>query len=202
MLENLEDPDAPDAPVIAELTTLLGSEPILCGARLGVPHAHCDMYLTAIGDRHVLLGDPRLGAALLERLRGEDLTASVLPPGDQFSIASQLDLAARYDAIRDELEQAGLLVDRLPIVHGDQGLLLTWNNALIDAREDGVRAYVPSYGIPALDRAAHDVFRGLGMRCFPIDVARLLPHGGAVRCMTNVIRWRAPLPLPATPRPR
>src|SRR5690606_37790850 len=117
---------------------------------------------------------------------------TVLPPFDTWPHGMQKEMAPLYDAIRDELEAAGLQVERLPILHGEGGRLLSWNTARGDTREAGTRAYVPAFGIPLLDHVALDAYRRLGIEAVPIDVARLAPYGGTVRCVTNVLAWREP----------
>ena len=72
--------------------------------------------------------------------------------------------------------------------------MLTWNNALVERRHDGARAYVPTYGLPLLDDAAVRAYRQAGFRVFPIDVAAIAENGGTVRCLTNVVEWRVERP--------
>lgn len=196
---NLEHPDGDPTPVLEELAEAFGAAPLVVGRELGTPHEHCDMFLTVVGRRHVLLGDPGAGAALLEELLENDLPPSVLPAHDAWSPEVVRAETAIYEAMREELVAAGFRVGRVPILVGHDGGFLTWNNALVERRDGGVVAYVPVYGVPALDRAALDAYARAGVRTFPIDVSRLAPHGGTVRCVTNVLEWR-PAVEPARPR--
>jgi hypothetical protein len=200
LFANLEHPDQDPGPLLADLHAVFGTDPLLIGRALGAPHPHCDMYLTVAGPRTVLLGDPRLGADLLDELQAGGLPASVMPLHDEWLAGTARAEAPRYDSIRDELRADGFEVLRLPILVGQQGSFLTWNNALVERREDGRRAYVPVYGLPALDERALAVYAAAGLHPRPIDVARLAPHGGTVRCVTNVLEWRAVAATESLPR--
>jgi hypothetical protein len=47
--------------------------------------------------------------------------------------------------------------------------------------------YVPDYGVPYLDRLARKVWAEIGYEAFPVPSAGIIRHGGAVRCVTNVL---------------
>jgi len=177
--------------VRSALRDLLDKEPLILGDRnLPLPHDHIDMYLTVVGPGSVLLGDPAAGAEALQRFAAAGLGDVVAPSYGELSTQQQLDMVPSYEAIRVQLLRAHLKVHRIPIVHTATGLLLTWNNALVERRGDGLRAYVPVYGIPLLDDAARDSYKRLGFRTFPVNVARIAQRGGTVRCVTNVLEWR------------
>jgi hypothetical protein len=151
------------------------------------------MFLTVIGPRRVLLGDPRAGADFVREVMHHGIDASIVSPEGGLSVEHQLLRVPAYERIRVQLLSAGLEVERIPIVHCESNhSVLTWNNALLERRADGRRAYVPTYGLLALDEVALATYRRLGFQTFPIDVARLAPMGGTVRCVTNVLSWHRP----------
>ncbi|MEY2980630.1 MAG: Porphyromonas-type peptidyl-arginine deiminase [Planctomycetota bacterium] len=192
LLANLDRVFRSEADAFEELARLLGAEPLIIGRKAGVPHEHCDMFLTVLGPDSVLLGNPISGAAWLEDLLDAGLPSAVMPLHDQWEPETTRREAPVYKAIREELVAAGIEVRSIPILVGQQGSFLTWNNAVLERRPDGVHAYVPRYGIAALDEAAFGVYAEAGIVPHPIDVARLAQHGGTVRCITNVLEWQGP----------
>jgi hypothetical protein len=100
-----------------------------------------------------------------------------------------------YERIARQLRDAGYAVERLPILHGQDGRVVTWNNALVERRDGEVRALVPVYGIPLFDERAHAAYQRLGCRVLPVEVAEVAALGGAVRCLTNVLEWDEPAPV-------
>ncbi|MCA8951513.1 MAG: hypothetical protein KDE27_18545 [Planctomycetes bacterium] len=177
---------------------LLRTDVVVVG-RPAPPHDHLDMYLTVLDEHTVALGDPLAGAALLAEVEAEAAGTGVELPGfDAWTEAAQRSMASCYDDVLRDLLLHGLTVLRVPILHGEEGGVLTWNNALVERRGDEHRIYLPVYGVPTLDDAASRVYRGAGFRVFPIDVARIAASGGTVRCITNVIGWSAAVrPAPA-----
>jgi len=89
----------------------------------------------------------------------------------------QVDWAREHDVIAEDLAALGPRVTRLPVLHSEEGDLLTWSNAVLDRRGDEAAAYVPSYGVPLLDRRAHDVWRRPGFRVVAIDIEEPRPLG-------------------------
>ncbi|MDA0372213.1 MAG: hypothetical protein O2865_00365 [Planctomycetota bacterium] len=192
LLANLDRLYRGEADAFAGLAHTFGAEPLIIGRRAGVPHEHCDMFLTVLGPDTVVLGNPISGAAWLDDLLDAGLPSSVMPLHDQWNAETTRREAPVYKAIREELVAAGLRVLSIPILVGQQGSFLTWNNAVVERRADGLHAYVPRYGIAALDEAAFAVYADAGVEPHPIDVARLAQHGGTVRCVTNVLEWQEP----------
>lgn len=190
VLANVDDDESVDVG-IAAFERLTGTPTVVVG-RPVAPHRHLDMYLTVLDERTVLLGDPVVGRELLAGLDREPGVAGALPEHDAWTDECQLAFVSQYTVLARQLRQHGLRVLRVPIVHGERGSVLTWNNALVECRDEGRRAYVPVYGVPALDEMALQVYRDAGIAVFPIDVAELAPLGGTVRCVTNVVAWRTP----------
>ncbi len=155
--------------------------------RAGAPHEHLDMFLTPLGPKLVALGCPELGAALLREGYG------ALPAFDDWTEEAQRAVLPRYASVLRELEALGLEVVRVPILHGVEDAVLTWNNCLVERREGVVHVYMPTYRAPGFDEAAGRVFAGAGCRVHPIDASAIVGDGGAVRCLTNVVQWRPDL---------
>lgn len=155
--------------------------------RAGAPHEHIDMFLTPLGPKLVALGCPELGAALLRE------GYATLPTFDEWTEEAQRSAQPRYAGILRELEALGLEVVRVPILHGAEDSVLTWNNCLVERRDGVVHVYMPTYRAPGFDEAAGRVFEGAGCRVHPIDASAIVGDGGAVRCLTNVVQWRPDL---------
>lgn len=173
------------------LRTVFGRTPLVVGTgRTPLPYDHIDMFLSAVDDRTLLLGDPRLA---VRTLAGDGLPPAVLLDGafGRFLTATQEAMQDRYDAVLGQLRSWGFRVVRVPILHGEplpdgrRGTILTWNNALVDRALR--RVFVPHYGLPRLDALATETWRDLGYDVRPIDSRGAIVRGGAVRCLTTVL---------------
>jgi hypothetical protein len=142
---------------------------------------HVDMYLAVGGSKLLLLGDPRAALAALDE--GDDVRDF-----GRFPRARQLALAEAYDAIAKRLADEGFEVRRLPILHADDGVILTWTNAVVETRGKERRVYLPCYGLDRLDAIAQETWRTLGWEPVPITADALIALGGGVRCVTNTRR--------------
>jgi hypothetical protein len=141
---------------------------------------HVDMYLSVVGDRRLLLGDPRLALAC-------DSLDGPLQELGTFDPRTQVELAAEYDRIAARLRSEGFSVARVPILHATDGIVVTWNNAVVEERDGRRVAYVPRYGLPDLDAAAHACWRREGFEVRPVSAERVVVLGGSVRCVTNTL---------------
>jgi hypothetical protein len=192
ILANSADVEGGADDVKARLERLLDREVVVVGDPEGsVPHEHLDMYLSSVGGRRVLLGDPRLTRGFF--LKRDD-PASASPEARSigvFSWETQLRTAPLYDALARGLEEAGFSVRRVPILHTDDGELVTWNNAVTDRCGTRRVAYVPVYGIPILDDMARRIWTKAGYAVKPIRCVQVIREGGAVRCLTNALRAHA-----------
>ncbi|MCB9881885.1 MAG: hypothetical protein H6834_08855 [Planctomycetes bacterium] len=182
--------DYTDQQLDEALHAFFGCSPVLIGSEAGLPHEHLDMYLTVIGERDLLLGDPTIGATFLRRIDGLGMGESPLPPCDLWTLDTQERFAPAYEAIRADLIDRGFRVHRIPVLHGEDGGILTWNNALVERRGATKRAIIPSYGVPWLDETAKTTYERLGLDCRTVDCSRIIHRGGAIRCVTNVLRWQ------------
>lgn len=193
------------AEVIRDFERLLCAKVVVVGTPVP-PHDHLDMYLSILDEDTVMLGDPASGRALLKRILRQS-PAVTLPSFDSWTPTAQQAMQSLYDEICRDLRGRGLRVLRVPILHGVQGGLLTWNNVLIERRGLERRVYLPIYGVKEFDDAAIQAYRDADCNVFPIDVSGMAHNGGTVRCLTNVIGWttdlaRAPNVTPISPTPK
>jgi hypothetical protein len=137
------------------------------------PHEHVDMFLTIVGPRQVLLGDP---------VAGDDNELDGFGRQDR-----DPELLRLYARVRETLLRAGYRVERIPIVHLEGGGVITWNNAVIEGKGPRRTAYVPSYGLETFDRAARLRYAAHGFRVMPIRARGVIRAGGAVRCLSNTL---------------
>jgi hypothetical protein len=172
------------------LRRVTGREPVLLGRRLAeVPIHHICMIATPLDDRRVLVGDARAGVALL-------------PPGARLPRAVEQRLAElrKFDAVADALAARSFRVIRVPLVPlVDRLTYVSYQNALLERRADGrLHAYLPQYGLAALDAAGRSAYERAGVVVHPIDVSSVYGHTGAVRCLVNVLA-RGPVPPHSRP---
>ncbi|MBI3927980.1 MAG: hypothetical protein HY319_20730 [Armatimonadetes bacterium] len=168
---------------------------------------HIDMGLTPIGDDVVLVGDPRLAIDTLNRLspeeyarhnellnrsletRGEDHLGSLIREN---SVNNPL-LQHQFDYNAEAVEHKGYRVLRLPYLQGPPDVSwITYNNCLQEnyTRPDGSqvrRVFLPTYGLPALDDQAAEVYRSLGFEVIPLELPALTAWRGAIRCVSNIL---------------
>ena len=142
-----------------------------------VPEHHIMMYMVPLDDRTVVVGDARLG----RRLAGAAYEG--LGPDPDFELH-----AARFDRAAAQLAARGLEVVRAPVVVLEgAGSYVTYTNALFDRDARGPVVYLPTYDVPALDRAAAELYEGLGLRVVPIDVSTVYQLNGSLGCLVNVM---------------
>lgn len=168
------------------LRRLFQMEVIVLGNQPGeIPRHHLSMYLTPLTDGLVLVGDPRQGRRLLgERfLPGEVSPDSGLPLVADFSEA----MAARYDRAAAQLAAAGLRVVRIPTVPFDDKTYFAYTNGVFETRGGRRIAWVPTFDLPDLDRAALSVYASLGWETRPVPSRAAFPYHGTVGCLVNVL---------------
>ena len=189
--------------VRAELAVLLGRRVVIVGQEVpSLPHEHIDMYVHLFDDSTVLVGDPRAAVAAWDGMQEDLDQRERLSFFGNPSREDQTDKVAAYQAIAEDLLAQGLRVERVPALHVREGeVLLTWTNAVLEEREGLLHAYVPAYGLRILDAEAHAVWKRLGCAVAPVDVATAVLEGGALRCLTNVIRTSPGLRPAAEPEP-
>ena len=74
----------------------------------------------------------------------------------------------------------------------DDRTYFAYTNAVYETREGLRAAWMPTYGVPALDDAARRVHESLGFRVHPVSVRAVYTQHGTLGCLVNVIaRGRA-----------
>jgi hypothetical protein len=175
---NLGRGDATRAHLEAQLQLTFGQQLIWLGAAPGdVPEHHIMMYMVPLDDRTVAVGDARLG----RRLAGAAFDD--LDPDPDFELH-----AARFDRAAALLAARGFSVVRAPVVVlAGAGSYVTYTNALFDRDASGPIVYLPTYDVPALDRAAAALYQSRGFRVVPIDVSTVYRLNGSLGCLVNVM---------------
>jgi hypothetical protein len=174
--------------VVDELARTFGREVVIVGdIDSELPHDHLDMYVASAGPRHVVVGDPGLTFPYFEARYDLGVYGSQVADLGTFTRERQEEAQPVYDRVAAQLSARGFHVTRMPVLHGEDGDLLTWTNVVQDARGGRSRVYVPDYGVPYLDRLARKAWRELGYEPFPVPSGAIIRHGGAVRCVTNVM---------------
>ena len=113
------------------------------------------------------------------------------------------ELGRVFDRIGQGLEEHGYTVYRVPFLFGgpesvapdrsEAGQragypMLTYNNVLLEVSQDVRRAYVPRYGLQALDAAGAEAWSRAGFHVAPIDGLTISAmYGGALRCAVKVL---------------
>jgi hypothetical protein len=162
------------APVI-----VLGQEPG------DTPRHHIAMYLTPLQRNVVLVGDPSAARSIV----GEGFAPGD-PSGDtgeplraDFSDV----MIGRFERAARELTALGYRVERIPNVPFDDKTYLSYTNGVFETRDGKNIAYVPAYGMAALDEAARAVYTRLGWEVRSIRVRAVYPFHGTVGCLVNVL---------------
>ncbi len=140
-----------------------------------------------IGNRTVLVGDPRLAEKLLETFPAEAAAVTAFfPGGPDFSAAS----AERFADVADQCTAAGYRVIRIPVVPGSDGrTYITFVNGLQDERHSQKTIYMPSYSFAGnLNRAAKAVWTDLGYEVHEVQCDGCARNFGTLHCLVNVLR--------------
>ncbi len=184
------------------LRALLGRDVVVLGAEEGdVPRHHMSMYMApldvaddATGKPVVLVGDPREAA----RLVGDDFVPGEVgfESGAPLRADARPSTVARFDRVARELEAAGFEVVRIPAVAFDDKTYFAYTNGVYETRRtvDGPRrtAWMPVFGVPALDDAARAVYERLGWRVVPVRVRSIYAQHGTLGCLVNVVARGTP----------
>lgn len=155
------------------------------------PDHHAGMFMVAVGQRRMLVGDPSLGRRHVTS-DGVDRTVADdfmhLPGGADFTPETQ----HLFDAVAAQCTAAGYQVTRLPVVLARDGrTYLTYSNVLIDQRAGEHIVYLPFYrGAGSLNAAAREVWENLGYKVSPVDCTSVYRHFGCLHCLVNVLKRR------------
>jgi N-dimethylarginine dimethylaminohydrolase len=186
-----DNENIPEKELAEELRMVLGRETIVVGDAKGeVPWCHIDMYLTPISDDTVLVANPRMAELILASYNEDDQDAE-LCGGKELGACPADSYQQRFDDVAALMQRRGYRVLRVPaLVEAPDEWMVTYNNVIMDHRDQRNIVYMPTYDIPELDRAAAAIYLGLGFEVRTIDVSKVYASGGAIRCLVNVTERR------------
>jgi hypothetical protein len=176
----------------ARMSSLVGRDVVMLGANGGdVPRHHMSMYMAALDDRTMLVGDPAWGSKLVGPgfQPGEKNAAT----GDLFIADESAETQARFDRAAHDLELAGYKVVRIPTIAFDDKTYFAYTNGIYETRDGKKVAWVPAFAegddplVADLDTAARTVYQSLGYEVRPVTVRRLYPSHGTIGCVVNVL---------------
>ncbi len=158
-----------------------------------VPRHHLSMYMTPIGDRAVLVGDPRAG---------REMVGATFTPGEESPDTGEPLVAdfsdttlARFDRAAKDLAAAGFRVERIPVVPFDDKTYVTYTNGVYETRGGRKIAYLPQYArdandavVAKMDAAAVATYRRFGWEIQGIRVRDAYRFHGTIGCLCNVLR--------------
>jgi hypothetical protein len=150
------------------------------------PPYHAGMFMMAVGDRTVIVGDAAAARDILSK-SGQVGSSELCPPsGFDFSDET----IGRFDAVAVQCSKAGYRVIRIPVAPGHDGrTYLTYVNVIVDHRDDKRIVYMPVYdGADQLNRAAANVWAGTGYEVREVNCTACYRHYGSLRCLVNVLR--------------
>jgi hypothetical protein len=168
------------------LKTLLGRDVLMLGTEVGdVPRHHMSMYMALLEGNVALVGDPEAGAKLVGRdyVPGERSPETGAPLHSDFTLATR----ARFERAASDLAAAGFRVVRIPTVPFDDKTYFAYTNGIYETRGGRRVAWVPSFGVPAIDDAARAVYERLGWNVNPVSVRSLYAQHGTIGCVVNVL---------------
>ncbi len=150
------------------------------------PDHHTAMYMTPVGNRTVLVGDPALARRLLIEAGREREAEGWFPDGPDFSDAT----IARFEAVARQCRAAGYRVARIPTIPGRDGrTFLTYVNAIIDVRDGRRVVYMPAFGMAgALNEEAARAWEREGYEVRRVRCDSCYRYFGTLHCLVNVLR--------------
>jgi hypothetical protein len=148
------------------------------------PDHHAAMFMTSVGNRTMVVGDPSLGKKHFPA--SDSHQRELLPDGADFSAQTQ----RLFDAVAAQSESSGYKVIRIPtVVSPDGRTFLTYVNSIIDQQGHRRIVYLPFYrGVEELNVAASKVWESLGYEVRSVDSTTTYRHFGALHCLVNVLR--------------
>jgi hypothetical protein len=166
--------------------TLLGRDVLMLGTEPGdVPRHHMSMYMALLDGNVALVGDPNAGA----RLVGRDYAPGETSPetGELLRADFSATTKTRFERAAADLAAAGFRVVRIPTVPFDDKTYFAYTNGIYETRGGRRTAWMPSFGVPAIDDAARAVYEGLGWNVIPVSVRSLYASHGTIGCVVNVL---------------
>lgn len=169
-----------EAELKRRLVKILGRKVVLLDTPLD---HHAGMYMMAVGNHTVLVGDPR---AARDALSPEQAAALPLKGGPDFSEAT----FAAFDAVAEQCKREGYKVVRIPLGPGKDGrTYLTYLNAILDQRDGKRVVYAPTFdGAEPLNAAAAKVWQSVGYEVRPVNCTSSFKYFGSLRCLVSVLR--------------
>jgi hypothetical protein len=162
------------APVI-----VLGKEPG------DTPRHHIAMYMTPLQEKVVLVGDPKAARAIV---------GDPFEPGDPSGDTGEPlradfsdEMTNRFEFAAREMASHGYRVVRIPNIPFDHKTYMAYSNGVFETRGGKNVAYMPVYGVDAVDRAAREVYEKLGWQVHTVRVKTVYPFHGTIGCLVNVL---------------
>lgn len=141
------------------------------------PDHHIGMYAAPVDEHTVVVGDPRMAQKLwFADVVGEYGKADFSPA-----------TISRFDQAAKQLKDAGFKVIRAPLVVLGPRVYITYTNGVFETRGGRHIAYIPTYGIPSLDKAGISAFESAGCEVHQIPVGGLFKYRGTIGCMVNML---------------
>ena len=168
------------------MKAVLGREVVMLGSEVGdVPRHHMSMYMALLDGGVALVGDPEAGA----RLVGDRFVTEQTSPETGHPLVADFsrETIARFDRAATNLAAAGLRVVRIPTVPFDDKTYFAYTNGIYETRAGRKTAWVPRFGVPAIDAAARAVYEELGWRVIPVAVQDVYAQHGTIGCLVNVL---------------
>jgi hypothetical protein len=162
------------APVI-----VLGKEPG------DTPRHHLAMYMTPLQQKVAVVGDPRAACAIVgDPFEPGDLSGDT---GEPLRADFSDEMTNRFELAAEQLASHGYRVVRIPNVPFDHKTYMAYSNGVFETRDGKQLAYMPVYGVEALDRRAREVYEQLGWEVHPVRVKTVYPYHGTIGCLVNVL---------------
>jgi len=152
----------------------------------GAPDHHLGMFLTVMG-RTAAVGDVRLAETVVKA--HPEVRAALHAAGGEADSAFRTELTARLDRIARRMESLGYRVVRVPLLpSATPRAWMSYNNGIVETLGGKTIFYIPTFGAPALDKAAaEDFIAKMGCTVVPIDCAKVWHLGGSLHCLVNVV---------------
>ncbi len=154
------------------------------------PDHHAGMFMASIGNRIMLVADPKLGKAIVSdpSLSAAGALSNIvasLPGGPDFSPETQ----HLFDAVASQCATSGYRVVRIPVIPARDGrTYLTYANVLMDQHANHRVVYLPWYrGCEPLNSVARNIWEDMGYQVRPVDCTSTFRHFGCLHCLVNVL---------------